>query len=131
MSAERGAGRGRGRNAESEDGASCCWRRPGRAHSRPPSWIVPGENRGSGRGWQNGTTAPEKGGSTSSGEKEQADGTPDAEQIEDTAGTPRSKGGALRCCWRNVQEAAELETAAHEKENGNKKALRIDARPER
>ena len=33
------------------------------------------------------------------------------------------KGGALCCCWRNVQEAAELETAAHEKENGNKKSL--------
>ena len=32
---------------------------------------------------------------------------------------------------REAAVAAELETAAHEKENGNKKALRIDARPER
>lgn len=32
---------------------------------------------------------------------------------------------------KDAQEAAEPGTAAHEKENGNKKALRIDARPKR
>ena len=51
-------------------------------HRRPPSWTradVPGRIGATIEGGQDGTTALEKDGSTSSGERKQADQTPGAE----------------------------------------------------
>ena len=61
--AGRGADRRRGRNAEGKGGALCCWRRPGRANRRPPSWaraIVPGRIGAATESRQDGTTEPKK-----------------------------------------------------------------------